>query len=185
MSSGKTTLACALADSLGWPHVSFGDYVRREAMKLGLGESREALQELGASLVQDSNRFCQAVLNRLPWEPGQHLIVDGIRHSEVLGSLRDITKPSNLHLVFVDVDNQTRMLRYFEGKNVDKEKFCELETHSTEVQVKATLRAVAGLVLDGSLPKEDLVNHMTTWIQSTLVFFSYRKADKSATFSSY
>jgi dephospho-CoA kinase len=63
IASGKSTLSIEVASSLEWQRVSFGDYVRTVAQSQGLGDSREMLQAVGASLInQGMEQFCKAVL---------------------------------------------------------------------------------------------------------------------------
>lgn len=49
--SGKTTLSARVAELMGWPYTSFGDYVRKVARLRRRPELREILQEIGQELV--------------------------------------------------------------------------------------------------------------------------------------
>ena len=168
--SGKSTLAVALADTLQWPRVSFGDYVRKQAIRRRLDEAREVLQEIGASLIEeDTDKFCLSVLEQVSWTPGQHIVIDGIRHSKVLRSLRKLTKPSEIFLVFVNVDDSTRMNRLYKNNVIGKNnRFSQIEAHSTEVDVREGLPDMANLIVDGTRPKQDLVQEIVTWIQNKI-----------------
>ena len=62
--AGKSTLAEALVERLGWPSASFGDYVRAQARARSLGANRETLQDLGAQLIETYgwDGFCRRTL---------------------------------------------------------------------------------------------------------------------------
>lgn len=165
--SGKTTLSKYLAESLDLPRVSFGDYVRNVAKKQGLSESRETLQSIGASLIRkDPEGFCRNVLKQVDWKPGQSLLIDGIRHAEVIKILNKLTYPSKLLLIFVKVtgENQKQRLKTSNKNYITQIK--ELESHSTEIQVKESLRSSSDLVVDGSQPIAVLVESILTWIRN-------------------
>ena len=100
--SGKTTLSMAVAKALNWPHASFGNYVREVVRQRGIEESRKVLQEIGASLVENPDEFCHSLLEQSGWKPGQHLIVDGVRHAKIVDALHRATEPSRVFLVFVE-----------------------------------------------------------------------------------
>src|SRR5690242_7997878 len=87
--SGKSALASRLAQCLGCERVSFGDYVRAAALAKGLEPTGENLQLVGAALVEAGwEPFCRAVLAQAPWQPGQPLVVDGVRHVDALAHLK-------------------------------------------------------------------------------------------------
>lgn len=173
IASGKSTLSIEVASSLGWQRVSFGDYVRTVAQRQGLGESREVLQAVGATLVnQGMEQFCKAVLAQVDWEPGQPLVVDGIRHAEILSTLRRLVAPSELLLVFVAVNKSTREARLIERGlthqetlYLRQEQWQQFEAHSTEAQVQTVLRAIADFTVDSTQKIEELVKEIVMWVQ--------------------
>nr|MDZ8016369.1 AAA family ATPase [Nostoc sp. ZfuVER08] len=166
IASGKSTLSIEVASSLGWQRVSFGDYVQTVAQRQGLGESREALQAVGATLVnQGMEQFCRAVLAQVDWEPGQPLVVDGIRHAEILSTLRRLVAPSELFLVFVAVNDSTREARLIERGLTHREQWQQFEAHSTETQVQTVLRAIADFTVDSTQKIEELVKEIVKWVQ--------------------
>src|SRR5438105_3821546 len=103
IASGKSTLSTAFAETVGWPHASFGDYVRSVAREQGLDPSnRETLQKIGASLVdRDCEAFCRDVLAEADWKPGQPLVIEGIRHAEVKDALERLVSPSKFVLTYL------------------------------------------------------------------------------------
>ncbi|MFB2836539.1 AAA family ATPase [Floridanema evergladense] len=166
IASGKSTLSIEVASSLEWQRVSFGDYVRTVAQSQGLGDSREALQAVGASLInQGMEQFCKAVLAQVNWQPGQPLVVDGIRHAEIIPVLRQIVTPLDFRLVFVGVNESIREARLVERGLSDRQQWQLLEAHSTEAQVQTALPAMADLTVDGTRKIEDLVLEIVGWIK--------------------
>lgn len=165
IASGKSTLSTEVASSLGWQRASFGDYVRTVAQHQRLGESREVLQVVGASLInQGMEQFCQSVLAQANWQPGQPLIVDGIRHAEIVPILRHLVAPLELCLIFVVVNESTRLARLIERGSTNREQQ-QLEAHSTETQVQTVLPRMADLIVDGTRKVEELVLEIVTWVQ--------------------
>lgn len=165
IASGKSTLSTEVASSLSWQRVGFGDYVRTVAQRQGLGESREVLQAVGASLLnQGIEQFCGAVLKQVDWAPGQPLVVDGIRHAEIVSTLRRLVAPSELLLVFVTVNESTREARLIERGLTHREQWQQFEAHSTEAQVQTVLREMADFTADSTQKIEELVKEIVTWV---------------------
>jgi dephospho-CoA kinase len=167
IASGKSTLSIAVASALGWQRVSFGDYVRTVAQNQGLGDSREVLQAVGASLInQGGEQFCKAVLAQINWEPGQPLVVDGIRHAEIVPIMRQIVAPWDFRLIFVVVDESIREARLLERGLSDRQQWQQLEAHSTEAQVQTVLPEMADFAVDSTRKIEDLVLEIVKWVSS-------------------
>jgi dephospho-CoA kinase len=167
IASGKSTIAAAVAEALQLPCVSFGNYVRFVARSQGLVESREVLQEIGADLVEkDVVEFSHAVLAQADWQPGQSIVIEGIRHVTVLDNLRQIVAPTKLHLVFVDVDKATRSTRLFDREAINLESQQHLELHSTEQQVKSHLAVMSDLIVDSTHSLKVSVRQITHWIET-------------------
>lgn len=166
IASGKSTLSSGVAGALGCPRVSFGDYVRHITQLRGLDASRENWQAVGESLVRNElQQFCAAVLAEAPWKPGSALVIDGVRHVDVVGALKSLVSPSSLRLIYVDVDDANRQQRLRDRS--PKEQFVNrLDQHSTEVQVGQDLRRLADLVVDGTRSPEELVREITAWAAS-------------------
>jgi len=164
--SGKSLVSKKVAAALGWPRVSFGDYVRGVARQRGLDQTRETLQQVGAELVAGNvEDFCRGVLDHAEWSSGESLVVDGIRHLEVMDTLRSMTVPSVVVLVFVDVGRAERKRRVLE-RAIGDISFENAERHSTEIQVGGRLREAADIVIDGRQPVDVVVKDAVEFIRA-------------------
>jgi cytidylate kinase len=162
MGAGKSTLASSLATSLGWPHTSFGDHVRGVANQRGAGESREVLQQIGEELVSTNlEAFTRAVISRVAWEKG--CVVEGIRHVQVLRALRTIASPLPIFLVFLDIDESVRRQR-LRQRGMTNAEIDAADGHTTEAQVRETLKQEADIRLDGARDVPELVRDIRTFI---------------------
>jgi len=170
VASGKSALSIELAKKLDWPRVSFGDYVRAVCLRIGRSPSREELQRIGEELIMKSvSEFCKSVLEQADWATGEPVVIDGIRHREVLDELRTIAKPLDVHLVYVDIDEKTQRLRLMKRDNLSDEAIKRIEGHPTEVQLGSTLRDAADLVVDGTQPLNEIVTNLAAWLASKTV----------------
>jgi dephospho-CoA kinase len=134
--SGKTTLSAELAATLGWPRVSFGDYVRSVADEKGLPPSREALQDLGAALIAAGwDEFVRAVLGQARRGEDQGIVIDGIRHHMAIATLRTAVAPLRLCIVYLDASDVTRLGRLTERGVADSSELARIDSHSTELEV--------------------------------------------------
>ena len=163
--SGKTTLAQATAKSLGWPYVSFGDYVRRVARQRNLDpESRPVLQNLGESLIARGwPRFCRNVLATANWQAGEPIVVDGIRHVEAVDHLQAIVAPLRFLLIHVTIEAELQHDR-IRREEETLQSLSHLERHSTEADVNSRLPQLAHLVVDGAKPIEEAVTEIHTYL---------------------
>ena len=179
MGSGKSTLSMGIAKALRWPWVSFGDYIRHVARSRGLDCSRETLQYVGSTLIdQGWEGFCRAVLMQVNWEPGQPLVIDGIRHAEAVAALRQLVTPSKLVLVFITVNDPVREARLRQRGVIDREQLRRAEEHPIEVQVGTVLPEMADLTVDGARPVEDLLQETVSWIRQHEVVVTNHVVDK-------
>lgn len=164
--SGKSTLSEELAKGLGWSRASFGDFLRNVAKSRGLEDSREVLQELGDSFIERSpNEFCRAVLAHYKWNSGEPLIIDGIRHAEIVEELRQLVAPLELRLIYLDVDDKTRFQRLKQlDETMEQINLERVESHRTEEQVRDRLPALADLRLPGDQSISELVSKVINWV---------------------
>ena len=164
--SGKSTVSVAIAEALGLSRASFGDHVRSVAKQRGLTQDRETLQLIGSELIENGwGPFCKAVLSQAGWKKGDSIIVDGIRHSEAIEALRQMTAPLKFILFFISIEEEDRQSRLMSKGIIDKREKSKVESHSTEAQVNS-LRSKASLVLDGTQPILELVRQIIGFISS-------------------
>ncbi len=170
MGSGKTTISSTVATALGWARVGFGDYVRAVARQRGMGDSRETLQALGESLLAEgSERFCRAVLAQADWQPGQSLIVDGIRHVQVVDALRQLAEPSQFLLVLISTDEEVRRYRLQQRDGDGQGSLHQAELHSTETQVQSFLPEIADLIVNGDRSPYKVAEEVAMWVQQQIL----------------
>jgi cytidylate kinase len=166
MLSGKSSISSAVAEALGWPRVGFGDYVRSVARAGGLADTREALQEVGVSLISEGwEKFCRAVLSQARWSPGESLVVDGVRHREALDTLASIVTPSRLVVVHVALGRPEQEQRLKGSGVVDSERRRRILAHSTEVQAHAVLPRLADFTVDGGQAVKQETARVVEWLR--------------------
>lgn len=159
--SGKTTLTTMLAVRLGWPRVSFGEYVRQLAIQRQLEPTRQVLQALGETLLDESiEEFCKRVIAQADWQATGNLLIDGVRHISVLDQLESLVHPHQLNHVHLTLGEHERAARLV-GRLED---VAQIESHSTEVEVPVLLPAKADLVIDGFVDVEKNVAFIQDWL---------------------
>lgn len=165
--SGKTTIARGVSTALGWPYASTGDYVRMVAKARGLGESRAELQDLGGSLIREGwKRFCTAVLEFAGWQQGHDLVLDGIRHIEVVQTLRSLVAPGHVCLVFIDTDEHIRRERAQLRDAVTIEQLRQADSHATEQEGRNVLFEAADVIINGNQTVSEAVDDVLEWLHS-------------------
>jgi dephospho-CoA kinase len=170
IASGKSALSIKLAQTFHWSRISFGDYVRSVADARKTPKTREVLQAIGTELVtSDLEGFCNAVLKQVNWQHGQPLIIDGIRHINVLETLQKLVAPMKLYLIFITIDEVVQANRLVERELNELLALQALELDATEQQVGTYLRDIADFVVDGSRPIEEATQNITNWLQSQYV----------------
>jgi gluconate kinase len=145
--SGKSTLAAGLAGRLGGIVVAFGDAVRRRAADLGLDPTdRATLMDLGQQwATKDPCGLSREVLGPERTRPDL-LIVDGIRHLQVLDELQR-TMP-HFYLVYLSATDEVVTSR-LDGQ-------LDPRTHPSEQEIPQ-LAAHADVQINADAPVEALV----------------------------
>lgn len=141
-----------VAESLNWDFTSFGNFLRREAANRGIiHPTRTMLQEIGTEFISLGwISFCNGVLNAAQWKMGRGLVIDGVRHIDCVATFREIIKPMDFFLVFVDIAPSVRLERLKQRGLTNKE-IIEQEDHETEQHLKE-LRLRSDLIVNGTLP---------------------------------
>lgn len=164
--SGKTALSGAVSEALGWRRASFGDYVRHVVSGRGLMETRENLQRIGTELLEaDMFEFCRRVLTHSGWSNGEPLIIDGLRHAETAPLISQIVEPAEMRIIYIDIDQQSRLNRLTRRGEGDPLLLTLAEQHSSELQVGSILRGMADLILDGRRPIPESTASVLQWVK--------------------
>ncbi len=162
IASGKSLLSTAVAARFQQKRVGFGDYVRRVANDLGLDSSdRNTLQDVGDFLLKYPRAFCTKVLEQAHYQLGDGLVIDGLRHQEIVNELRTLVLPTRFVLIYVAADDQTIEPRLRQrGQSLD-DLHC-LERHATERQVRPVLAETADIriVNDDDRSPEDVLEEL-------------------------
>lgn len=162
--SGKTTISTAVAQALACKRASFGDYVRFRVAELGVELTRENLQRIGTELLEsDRLGFCRDVLLYAGWSEGESIVIDGLRHRETIPLLNKILSPAYLRIVYIDVDEQTRVERLVPRRETDVMALASADAHSSEQQL-AAIERMADMNLDGRNPLPSSVAAVLEWM---------------------
>jgi cytidylate kinase len=161
--TGKTTLARLLARELKCKFVSFGDFVRQEAISRGIpNATRQELQDLGQSLVtKDVRDFCEKVLGTVKFSIGEQIVLDGVRHKEVLHVISEIAVGEPIKLIYVTVSKKTRSYRTRQDLDLDS-----IDAHIVESEAKAQLRSIADLVIENESNESEALLALVNWIRN-------------------
>ena len=150
LGAGKSSVATALADSLGWHYGSFGDYVREVADERGLEHTRDNLQGVGESLIRDlsANEFVGRVVKRSGWDGiSGGIVIEGIRHERIAEALRSFVHPIPYALIYLDAPREYRELRLKARGRIETADLNVAERHSTEREVATLIRAQADITI--------------------------------------
>jgi cytidylate kinase len=165
--SGKSTLAAELAAARRAPRAGFGDYVRHlaEARDLDVSQ-RTVLQDLGHKLVEaDARDFLDGALAWSGHQPGDDLVLDGLRHMKILVALQERAAELEdpIVLVYLDTPLDVRHARVA-SRGVSLTRMTEDEQHPAELDLYEGLRGAADLILPGDRPVEDLCDQVIAFL---------------------
>lgn len=167
IATGKSSFVRSVASRINADVVSFGDYVREQALATGLDpDSRETLQSLGEQLKRDlgDEEFVRQVINQA--SGARHVVVDGVRHVEVATTIERLVLPRRFYLIYLEVDEEVRRMRAEQSRPEDAARLTQLASHSTERQVHdGSLLSRAALVLDAAGPIEKLVDEAADFLE--------------------
>lgn len=128
--SGKTTLAGRLNERLGGTRISLGDMVRHRTAALGLPADRRTWQQVGQDWVtSNATDFCDAIARLIANDP--HVVIDGLRHTQMYRLLADRYQDRQVLLVFIDTVTTIRRQRLADEGH-DQETIDRIATHPAE-----------------------------------------------------
>jgi cytidylate kinase len=165
--TGKTTFAKRLADHRQSKFLSFGDFVRHEAISLGLDErKRKDLQDLGQRLVEtDVNSFCKKALQYVNFSLGEALVIDGIRHVEALAAIRTLCRGQAVKLIHLYAPIEARAAR---SANLEGINLAGIDAHRVESQTNNEVLQSADVVIDASGDADQVFQRITDWVKTTI-----------------
>jgi hypothetical protein len=145
------------------------------ASNLGLNPSdRSVLQDIGNLLVKHPNEFCTEVLKQANFSPGNSIVIDGIRHKQILDELAVQVQPATLILVYVEATEQVIESR-LKGEGALPPNIIKYEQDPTESQVTSVLPNFAGITIQNNVNltadqiKSDLLPMLIAEIHSVIV----------------
>jgi hypothetical protein len=97
----------------------------------------------------------------LAQERSSRLLIDGIRHAHIVAELARQLKPTRLFLVFLDAP-RALLLQRLGASGLDTAAAEALLSNATEIEVEATLRSRADIVIDATQSARDNANILTT-----------------------
>jgi dephospho-CoA kinase len=160
--SGKSTLSTTVAEDLRFLYSSFGSYVRKVATTRNIPFTRINLQDLGQELLsRNIHDFCIGVLNDANWSIGKSIVIDGIRHIEVIHELNRIVSPDSVKLVYLDISDEAIRKSRISNRESD---ITSSDKHTTENQIQDnSLMQTADLVVNSEKPIDVLCSEIVSW----------------------
>jgi adenylate kinase family enzyme len=165
--SGKTTMTALLSQRLGWLRAAYGDLVRSVATSRGLAHDRPHLQHIGAELIATGwEPFTRNVLAQAGWQPGDAVIVDGVRHAGAVTALRQIATPLPTIVVYLDIPAHTGIARARQRDHCPTGPSSRDGLHPVEQDLPA-VRVLADILLPaaGTAPAE-LAGHVMEYLNA-------------------
>jgi len=166
LGSGKSRVSRDVAARLGAGWTSFGSTLRRIAAERGIAVERRRLQELGEELVRNMpEALCKRVLAEAEPNGIQRIVIDGLRHTEIMPILQQLLRPRQLLCVYVEAQDTVRAERILLREKISAAEIETLQLHSTESQVAVAVRRLADYVVDNSGAIETTVQAVMDWIE--------------------
>ena len=162
--SGKTSLAKELSKKLQANFVSFGAFVRTEAILREIETDKLTLQNLGQALINElgTDEFIYKVLLYGQATNSSVTVLDGVRSIEIWTAIQRLTL--NTFLIYIDVDENKRISRIKSRDKLTASSIQLAMNHPMEIGI-STLRRYANLVLE-----EEPVDIMVSRVVDMLVF---------------
>lgn len=160
---GKTYVAKELARILKIGVVSFGSYVRAEALRHQKGTDRVTLQELGQALIEEygCEKFIQHVFHFGGVQNGIPILLDGIRHMDIWQAVQRISTQSVL--IYLHCDELQRVERLLIRDYLDSASVQSIIQHPMDKNI-VQLRSIADLIIINEL-KEEMITEIVGWLR--------------------
>jgi dephospho-CoA kinase len=155
--SGKTSVSQVLASRLNVKLVQFSQLVKTKALVMGYSNEIDDLQIVGELLAKNPNDFCQELLSFCNWNLRESLIIDGIRHLQIVNVLKESVSPCPFFLISITLDETFRYERLIKRDNYTKKQITEFDSHSTEQQIELLIQE-SDLVVNGNHSVETIVS---------------------------
>jgi cytidylate kinase len=167
--SGKSTISRLFAVAMNADWSGFGATVREIAVERRIPITRGTLQELGAELVaRERTSFCARVM-REAHEGGRNvLVIDGLRHIDVLTEIRSLAGENSLFCVYLETPQLVRLERIGARDGLLPVDLAELERHSTEIEVANKIREFASFVANNGGSADECVSQIVNWARHVL-----------------
>lgn len=160
MGSGKTVIASEICKLYDASKVSFGDFVRAEAIRRNITPERSSLQLLGETLIKEFGyaNFVEIVLTFTKISP--IMVLDGVRHVEIWKTILSFSSQSIL--VYLDIPLSTRLNRIKARDNLDDNLIRVAMSHPMEINIPLLL-PLADIVLQEK-PLENMISDVMSKI---------------------
>lgn len=144
--AGKTSVVRELAHLLGGEVVSFGSYVRAEALRCGKEIDRLTLQTFGQNLIDEYGyeRFVQQVLPSSRLEQNVLILLDGVRHVDIWQAVQGLLPQSML--IYLHCDEEQRIERLLTREHLSLSAVQSILQHPMDQNI-VLLRSLANLLV--------------------------------------
>ena len=167
--SRRSELAERLEHRLGFPRVKFSDVIKARIIDDGEnGDDRVLQQQYGQRFVQDDlSWFVESVLEMAPaWKDAGNLIVDGLRHVEVLLTLRQKVQEAGANLFYIHVQaDPLRRETAALDRGINEQDMYRYDRALSEAQMNRILPAYADLQVDGALGHGLNMRDIEKWLR--------------------
>ena len=153
IASGKSTAISYLTSEFDLKIVSFGRYVRSISKQAGGSDTREALQDLGDSLLKakGAEGLLQATLEHARIEGQDSIIFDGVRHPEVLTAIRRSCETTVAIYLHASQEERHRRYNDRQSSEISLAEFLDIDSHPVEAGV-VNLKGICELEIDTMRP---------------------------------
>ncbi len=153
IASGKSTAISYLTSEFDLKVVAFGRYVRAISKETGGSATREELQDLGDSLLKSKGAegLLKATLEYARIEGQDSVIVDGVRHPEVLTAIRRSCETTVAFYMYASQEERHRRYNARQPSGITFEEFLDIDSHPVELGV-VNLKGICELEIDTMWP---------------------------------